>query len=141
MRTNAVREPAVEDIHSIVKLDVQIFGRVWGDDDYIREFARGEWNVRVIGPRSDVQAALWYRFRKDGSVEMEQVCVSKQWRSQGLGTRLIKYLIRMDIPIWAWVRKDNPRALELYKRLGFRVLRLSKTRFDCGGGHRIRRDA
>lgn len=67
--------------------------------------------------------------------EISDLIVDEQWRSQGIGSAMIHYLINevealSDLPIEIGVTSENGRALALYQRLGFekryqRVLEMS----------------
>lgn len=58
-------------------------------------------------------------------IEISDLVVAKAYRSQGIGTAMIQYLIR-SLPerssstIEIGVAETNPRALALYQRLGFK---------------------
>lgn len=58
-------------------------------------------------------------------IEISDLVVSEKYRSQGIGTAMIQYLIA-SIPdesrniIEIGVAESNPRALALYQRLGFK---------------------
>src|SRR5258708_23833445 len=66
------------------------------------------------------QLTLWPR-----TGEISDLIVAQDWRNQGLGTAMIEYLIEKAR---AWpmpqvelgVALNNPRAVALYRRLGFR---------------------
>ena len=56
--------------------------------------------------------------------EISDLMIAPQYRGQGIGTSLIRYLIRaargMHLPcIEIGAARSNPRALALYRRLGF----------------------
>jgi ribosomal protein S18 acetylase RimI-like enzyme len=57
--------------------------------------------------------------------EISDLIVQPEYRSQGLGTALIQYLVRTAMDMNAdcvdiGAAQSNPRALALYRRLGFR---------------------
>jgi ribosomal protein S18 acetylase RimI-like enzyme len=70
-------------------------------------------------------------------VEICNLIVAESWRGQGAGTALILWLIDLaqekQFPIVEiGAAESNPRALELYRRLGFRVDR--SLTLDVGKG-------
>ena len=67
--------------------------------------------------------------------EISDLIVSETYRSQGIGTAMIQYLIRV-MPVSAHkiieigVAESNPRALALYQRLGF--IKAYELKFNTG---------
>ena len=78
------------------------------------------------------QLTMWPR-----TGEISDLIVAEDWRNQGLGSAMIGYLVEKAR---AWpmpqveigVAMNNPRALALYRRLGFKDDRLIN--LDLGGG-------
>lgn len=72
----------------------------------------------------DLVAMAGQRFAMPGFVEISAVCVHPDARGEGLGARLtlaVAARIRADgHEAFLHVREDNPGAIELYERLGFR---------------------
>lgn len=63
--------------------------------------------------------------------EICNLIVSESWRSRGIGTSMINYLLELarheDVTeVEIGVAQSNPRALELYERLGFEKVRETK---------------
>ena len=67
-----------------------------------------------------------------GDMFIAQLFVEAQWQGRGIGTavmqRLISEATRDGQSIWGYALKTNP-AVQLYKRLGFRVVREGKDKF------------
>ena len=63
--------------------------------------------------------------RRDASIHLHQVQLIKAFRNRGIGTELIRSVMaeakRLDLPLTLNVIRGNP-AIELYRRLGFRVV-------------------
>ena len=79
--------------------------------------------VVVIGPAAEAigygQFVLWPRCG-----EISDLIIAPDYRGRGLGTALIQYLMRAARDMNAscvdiGAAQSNPRALELYRRLGF----------------------
>src|SRR5690606_35640545 len=69
--------------------------------------------------------------------EISDLIVSEAYRSQGIGTAMIQYLLQTykkahSSCIEIGVAASNPRALALYKRLGFKVA--YKLELNLGNG-------
>lgn len=125
--------PLAADLQAVIDLEEAAFGKAWSVADYVLQLSRNKWQVLVIG---SVKAALWYRQRSTHT-EIETICVAPKERSKGLGTRLLRHMMTHSACLRAWVREDNERALALYKRLGFRVLRRKANHFGKCAGVRI----
>ncbi len=75
------------------------------------------------------QITLWPH-----TAEISDLIVTELWRSKGIGTLLIHRLIEAardwQMPlVEIGVALDNPRALALYQRLGFREARRDRSGF------------
>jgi|YNPNPStandDraft_1061719.scaffolds.fasta_scaffold26455_4 ribosomal-protein-alanine N-acetyltransferase len=75
--------------------------------------------------------------RLGGRAEISDLIVGESWRGQGVGTAIITCLIEMArsqrfLEVEIGVAESNPRALRLYRRLGFREKR--RIMLDLGNG-------
>ena len=64
-------------------------------------------------------------------IEIDNLLVNEDYRKQGIGTKLMAYLISlainyMVINITLEVRVSNEKAINLYKKFGFREVALRK---------------
>lgn len=78
------------------------------------------------------QLTLWRHLS-----EISDLIVAEAWRRQGVGTAIIQHLVaqaaRTTLPIVEiGAAEDNPGALRLYRRLGFREAR--RLELDLGRG-------
>ena len=76
--------------------------------------------------------------RWQNAVEICNLAVGDKWRSLGVGTAMVNHLVEVARQLdFAWVEigvaKANPRALALYRRLGF-VHRERERILDLGKG-------
>src|SRR6185503_7404872 len=59
----------------------------------------------------------------EGEPLLEYICVKPQYRSMGVGTKMIRYVEEKVFPdednIYLFVSDINPRAIALYKRVGY----------------------
>jgi len=82
-------------------------------------------NYRGIHKEGKLVAMAGHRLQSDSSIEISAVCTHPDHAGQGYARILIEDQIRMirqngKIP-YLHVRSDNTRAVELYKRMGFRI--------------------
>lgn len=65
--------------------------------------------------------------------EINNIYVIKEFRSQGIGSKLLEYLLNMCKTcenITLEVRKDNFKALQLYKKFGFKEVALREKYYN-----------
>ena len=94
--------------------------------------------IVVVGDRADDlraygQLTLWTR-----AAEISDLMVVPAYRSHGIGTAMIQYLVRAAREMQAvnaeiGVATSNPRALALYRRLGFVDDRVTMIRVQKDG--------
>ena len=82
--------------HCVVELDGEAIGRIW--------VARSAEEIHLV-----------------------DIAILRAYRARGIGTQLLGQLLRegqeRGLPVRQYVLKSNERALRLYERVGFRVVR------------------
>lgn len=70
----------------------------------------------------------------DGKMELDSMFVLPPFRNQGIGTAVLKKcLSESPVPVFLYVFRKNTRALALYQRLGFRIVKeVGQTRYIMG---------
>lgn len=58
---------------------------------------------------------------EDG-VLLDEIYLLTEYRCQGIGTRVLKNILKLEKKIYLCVYKDNVRAIDLYDKLGFKIL-------------------
>jgi ribosomal protein S18 acetylase RimI-like enzyme len=91
----------------------------------------------VVALVDGVVAGYGQLTRLGGRSEISDLVVNEMWRGQGVGTAIINHLIELarsqQFPeVEIGVAESNPRALQLYCRLGFREKR--RIILDLGSG-------
>ncbi len=66
---------------------------------------------------------------KDDGVLLDEIYLEKKYRKNGIGTDIIKKIISENNIIYLWVYQLNTKAISLYKKLGFKIIEESKTRY------------
>ena len=131
--TIVIRDATVEDKGDIVEL-IKEFAREWEDESLITtafverylvspsDFVLiAEWNGQFAGLLSySLRLDLWHAAP---CCTIEDVVVKKPFRSKGIGTELLNYILKQAVAesyaeISLTVDPDNTRAQALYKRLG-----------------------
>ena len=60
---------------------------------------------------------------------LDEIYIEKEYRNKKVGTSLIKDIQTKYSPVYLWVYKQNIRAYNLYKRLGFEIQQEAETRY------------
>ena len=60
---------------------------------------------------------------------LDEIYIKKEYRNKKIGTELIKDIQTKYSPVYLWVYKQNIRAYNLYKRLGFDIEQETETRY------------
>ena len=119
------------DIDKVVKLDEISFGGLWNKAQFKRELNLPNSHFSVLSMDNDncsedkiVGMGCWRVINKD--VEIPMFAIAPNYQSQGVGSYFFAYLLkemvehdlrlaRLDVNV------NNPRAIALYKKFGFRV--------------------
>ena len=64
----------------------------------------------------------------DGKL-LDEIYLEEEYRNKGIGTNIIKNVISNTNIVYLWVYKNNIKAVELYKRLGFTIIDETETRY------------
>jgi ribosomal protein S18 acetylase RimI-like enzyme len=108
-----------------------VIEQTWGWDDawqraeFDRRFTQLRVSVIEVGARS--VGSLWLEQRPD-SLYVHELQVAPTHQGGGIGTAVVRLVIEegagLALPITLSVVPANPRARDLYERLGFRVTRV-----------------
>lgn len=66
---------------------------------------------------------------KDDGVLLDEIYLEEKYRNKGIGTSIIKKILSNYNIVYLWVYKLNTRALSLYKKLGFKIIAETETRY------------
>ena len=64
----------------------------------------------------------------DGKL-LDEIYLEEQYRNKGIGTNIIKNILKQNNIVYLWVYKKNIKAIKLYKRLGFNIIEETDTRY------------
>ena len=89
---------------------------------FIKEYRNIIYNKKIIG-------SILVR-KIDGGLLLDEIFIDKEYRNKGIGSLIIKnYVLDNDYNIYLWVYKDNIKAFNLYKRLGFKIKEETDSRY------------
>ena len=62
---------------------------------------------------------------------LDEIYLEKEFRNNGIGTDIIMKLLKEsnNKNIYLWVYKENSKAVSLYKRLGFKIIDETESRY------------
>ena len=62
---------------------------------------------------------------------IDEIYIEKEFRNNGIGTDIIMKVVKKsnNKNIYLWVYKENIKAVSLYKRLGFKIIDLTESRY------------
>ena len=88
----------------------------------IKKYKNIIYNKKVIGS---------FLTRKiDDGLLLDEIFLEKEYRNKGFGSSIIKnYVLDCDEDIYLWVYKDNIKAFNLYKKLGFKIKEETDSRY------------
>lgn len=88
----------------------------------INEYKNIIYNKKIIG-------SILIRKIDDGLL-LDEIFIEKEYRNKGFGSSIIKnYVLDSDDNIYLWVYKDNIKAFNLYKKLGFKIKEETDSRY------------
>lgn len=67
---------------------------------------------------------------KEGKL-LDEIYIEKEFRNNGIGTDIIMKVVKEsdNKNIYLWVYKENTKAVSLYKRLGFKIIDETESRY------------
>ena len=65
----------------------------------------------------------------DNGKLLDELYLEEEYRNKGIGTNIIKDILNKNNIVYLWVYKLNTKAISLYKRLGFKIIEETETRY------------
>ncbi len=66
---------------------------------------------------------------KENGVLLDTIYIVKEYRNLGIGTDIIKKVLKTHKNIYLWVYKENHKAVELYQKLRFEIIEETESRY------------
>ena len=60
---------------------------------------------------------------------LNELYLDKNYRRKGIGTSIVTNILNNNSKVYLWVYKENTPALNLYKKLGFKIIECTETRY------------
>ncbi len=86
----------------------------------------GDYDIIVINNKK-VGCLLLEKY-EDG-ILLNELYLDKNYRRKGIGTNILTNILNNNSKVYLWVYKENIPALNLYKKLGFKIKETTETRY------------
>ena len=100
------------------KIDDYIFNSV---NESLKDYLNIVINDKIIG-------SILITDLKEGKL-LDEIYLEKEFRNTGIGTDIIRKMLKKNRNIYLWVYKENKKAVSLYKRLGFIIVDGTDSRY------------
>ena len=134
MSTYTVKPMVVEDLESIMLIENAIYAFPWSRGNFIDSLSAGYLGW-VLWEGGEL-AAYTVVMRSLDEVHLLNLSVAQPWQRQGLGRRLLAFLLEQGKAdglhrMLLEVRPSNLGALSLYRALGFQQIGLRKAYYPA----------
>ncbi len=85
-------------------------------------------NFKMIRVDNKIVGTIGVIDYEDGKM-IDEIFIEENYRNKGIGTNLIKDVLNRYKKVYLWVYKDNVKAVNLYRRLGFIVKEDTESRY------------
>jgi len=108
-----INEDEMKQINSYISESVSLF---------INEYQNIIYKDKIIG-------SILVRTIEDGLL-LDEIFIIDEYRNMGIGSHVIKnFVLNKNVDVYLWVYKDNFKACNLYKNLGFNIKEETDTRY------------
>ena len=66
--------------------------------------------------------------KHDGKL-LDEIYLEEDYRDKGIGTKIIKNILDNNDIVYLWLYKENEKAISLYKKLEFYVIKETESRY------------
>ena len=66
--------------------------------------------------------------KEDGKL-LDEIYLEEEYRNKGIGTEIINDILNNNDIVYLWVYKENEKAISLYKKLEFNVIKETESRY------------
>lgn len=128
---------ALADIEQVYQLESQCHTHPWSKKLFLSNFGKRYFNHVLLNDESVV--GYFVASSVAGEVTLMNIAIAPEKQGQGLGRKLLQFLItfsrqNQEQEIWLEVRASNLGALSLYQQLGFAEVDRRKDYYPCQQG-------
>ena len=85
-------------------------------------------NYKLINIDGNIVGCILVENKDDGVI-IDELYIEEKYRNNGIGTDLINNVISNNNIVYLWVYKLNIKAIRLYKRLEFKIIKETENRY------------
>ncbi len=85
-------------------------------------------NYQVLKIKNQIIGCFCIKSYEDG-ILLDEIYLLEPYRDKKIGSTLIKKILKENKIVYLWVYKENVIALNLYKKLGFKIQEETETRY------------
>lgn len=67
--------------------------------------------------------------KKYDGVILDEIYLEEEYRNKGIGTEIIKNILKNNFIVYLWVYKKNIKAISLYKKMKFKIIDEKENRY------------
>lgn len=126
-----IRPMLNKDILVVVDIDKKSYSRPWGVNEFFREINYNRFSRYFVAEIDNTIVGYIGSWFLSDLIHITTVAVHPDYRRKGIGEKLMNYILDIGKKenyktCVLEVRVSNERAIELYKKLGFRIEKIKK---------------
>lgn len=67
--------------------------------------------------------------KKEDNITLDEIYLEEEYRNKKIGTNIITNILKSNSLVYLWVYKENTKAISLYKKMKFKVINETETRY------------
>lgn len=85
-------------------------------------------DYKIIMCNKNKVGCLLVAKKEDGAI-LDEIYLEEEYRNKGIGTDIIKNILKINPIVYLWVYKKNIKAISLYKKMKFKVINKTENRY------------
>ena len=85
-------------------------------------------DYKIIMCNKNKVGCLLVAKKEDGAI-LDEIYLEEEYRNKGIGTDIIKNILKINPIVYLWVYKKNIKAISLYKNMKFKIINETENRY------------
>lgn len=130
-----IRPMEIDDLKKILEMEKQFFSIPWTYDLFFSELTRNRYaRYFVLEKNREIIGYLGF-WHKGASFHITNIAITEKYRRKGYGKKLLKFIEKIAATskikkISLEVRRSNCIAQDMYKKYGYKVIRVLKNYYQ-----------
>lgn len=130
-----IRPMEIDDLKKILEMEKQFFSIPWTYDLFFSELTRNRYaRYFVLEKNREIIGYLGF-WHKGASFHITNIAITEKYRRKGYGRKLLKFIEKIAATptikkISLEVRRSNCIAQDMYKKYGYKVIRVLKNYYQ-----------